>query len=197
MTDTTTPATPAPKAPWWKKNWVWIAAIILLIAIGANAGKKSEAKKVASGSTTTTTTSTKADTSTAPAAAAPKIGEDVKVGRWTVHVYGSQDPYAATNQYTKPQAGMRLISVDMSLTNHTTQSETFAELASLKVKAADDREYSVHYSGEGLPSVGGDYAAQETKRGTTLFEVPADATGLAVIVEGDFGGETKVSIPLS
>jgi len=196
MTDTTTPAAPAPNAPWWKKKWVWIVAIIVLIAIGANAGKKSDAKKVASGSTTTTTTSTKADTSDAPAAA-PKIGEDVKVGRWTVHVYGTQDPYVATNQYTQPQAGMRLISVDMSLTNRTAQSETFAELASLKVKAADNREYSVHYSGEGLPSIGGDYAKQETKRGTTLFEIPTDATGLAVVVAGDFGGETKVSIPLS
>lgn len=174
------------KTPTWKKKWLWAIVAIVVIAIAANAGKKKDSSAA------------KQSSKSSAAAETPAVGKAVKVGVWSAVVHSVADPFVPTNPIAKPKDGFRYITVDLSLTNNAEGTKQYSSLMSLKLKDADNKEWTIAITGEQLPAAPeGNFAVGETKRGTVAFEVPVAAKGLALIVdEGDLVDSKKVSIPL-
>lgn len=204
MTDTTTPATPAPKAPWWKNKWVWIVTVIILIGIGANAGKKSEAKKVASGSTTTTTTKAEAggsstsvaDADNPTATAAPKVGDTVKVGDYKYTIHGVSDPYSPQASINQAREGFRIVQLDISVENATSEAKTFSGLLVFTIKDRENQKWSMSLFSD-PPTLEGSLNAGDVTRGNAAFEIPVTSTGLKLAISPGFGSGDTAYIPLS
>lgn len=205
MTDTTTPA--APKAPWWKNKWVWIVTVIILIGIGANANKKKDSEKAASETTTTTSTTSKAaaddssgtsvaDADNPTATAAPKVGDTVKVGDYKYTIHGVSDPYSPQASINQAREGFRIVQLDISVENATSEAKTFSGLLVFTIKDRENQKWSMSLFSD-PPTLEGSLNAGDVTRGNAAFEIPVTSTGLKLAISPGFGSGDTAYIPLS
>ena len=170
-----------------------LGALVIVVAAGAviASGSSNTASKVNNGSTKTPSGSTTAPT-------AFKVGDEVKLGDWTVKVWAVTDPYTSTNQFLKPQAGFRWVSLDTEVKNAGKDSKAVSSLLCFKVQDATNREYDESItSGVNPGPPDGDIPAGQSKRGNVVFEVPTLATGLKLNFKCDLFSSGQATIALS
>jgi hypothetical protein len=108
-----------------------------------------------------------------------KVGDEVKLGDWTVKVFSVQDPQKPANEFFKPAKGNRWVGVDAEVKNLSKDPANVSSLLCFKVKDSANREYSEAIMTGITPGPPeGEVDAGGAKRGTLVFEVPQDATGL-------------------
>jgi Domain of unknown function (DUF4352) len=148
-----------------------LAALFVVVAAGAviASGDDNKAAKVDSSGSTTP----------GGAAASYTIGDEVKLGDWTVKVWGKTDPQPQVNEFSKPKAGSRWVTLDTEVKNLSTDPEAVSSLLCFKLQDSLNREYTIDIvSGVDPGPPDGEVAPAGAKRGNLVFEVPADATGL-------------------
>lgn len=157
-----------------------IALLAIVVATGAvlASGSTNKAEKVnGSGSSSSVPGST--PPSSGGASVPFKVGDEVKLGDWTVKVWGVADPQAAVNEFSKPAAGTRWVGVDTEVKNLSNDPASVSSILCFKVQDSANREYTEDIATGIKPNPpDGEVAPGAAKRGTIVFEVPADATGL-------------------
>lgn len=114
------------------------------------------------------------------------IGDTVKLGDWSVQVYGIQDPLVPTNGYITPAAGNRFVQVDTEVTNHSDKAEMVSSMACFDLRDSDNKRYTIAITGESTGLLDGEVAPGASLRGNLDYEVPDSATGLQLHFKCDF-----------
>lgn len=125
------------------------------------------------------------------------VGEPIAVGDVTLVVNGVSAPEGS--QFAKPEDGKRFVVVDLSVTNTGAQAAHISTMLQMKLKDSAAQQYGVDLmamtaAGGGAPD--GELAPGETVRGPVGFQVPADASGLLFLFDGDIFGGGKVFVQL-
>lgn len=116
--------------------------------------------------------------STAPAAAGGfKVGQQVKVGAFTVTVHKVSYPYS--NDMDQPDDGKAYVLLDVEVANSGSESQAFSSLMQFGLKDSTNATYdeTIMLGADGNPP-DGDIAVGKSLRGPVGFEVPAGAKGL-------------------
>jgi len=166
-------------------------AVGLLILAGS--GSEDKATKVDTGDTSASGGSA---SSSAPAQAF-KIGDVVKLGDAQVIVHGVKDPFVSTNQFSKPAAGSRYVTVDTEVKNLSKKPASYSSIAQFKLQDSTNQSFNVTIVGDNLPSLDGEAPVGGGRRGTLAFEVPTASKGLKLAFKGDIFGTGTAYINLS
>lgn len=131
------------------------------------------------------------DNTSPPATAPPpstvyKIGDTAKTGDFDVTVYGIKDPQTTTNQFDKPVAGNRFVSVDVQIANKGSQQQTFSSFIGFHLVDSANRQYDLKLTTVEPKAPEGQIPAGGAIRGLAVFEVPEGTTGLRLRVQGNF-----------
>jgi hypothetical protein len=129
--------------------------------------------------------------------AAFKVGEAVQVG--TLYITVNEVKPVTGNQFAKPAEGNQFLMVDVTLENKGSAAESISTLLQMWLKDPTGQRYKIDLlamSASGGTSPDGELAAGEKLKGQVAFEVPANATGLLFVFDGDVFGAGKVSIAL-
>lgn len=168
-------------------------ALVIVVAAGAviASGDDNKAEKVGGNGETTAP-------STSDGGSVYAVGDEVKLGDWTVIVHGVTDPQPAPNQYLQPAAGTRWVGVDTEVKNLSDSPETVSSLVCLNVTDSMNRKYNVDIASGVTPGPpDGEVAPGGALRGTAVFEVPADATGLKLNFKCDLLSTGTATIQLT
>ena len=167
-----------------------LAALLVVVAAGAvlASGEDNQAEKVNGGDS---------DTST-PAGSVYAVGDEVKLGDWTVKVWGVNNPQAAPNQFSQPAAGTKWVGVDTEVKNLSSEPEAVSSILCFDVTDSANRKFDVNIvSGVTPGPPDGEVPANGGLRGIAVFEVPADATGLKLNFKCDLfsSGTATIQLP--
>lgn len=129
--------------------------------------------------------------------AAFNLGEAVQVGTLSITV--NEVKPVEGNQFAKPAEGNQFLMADITLENTGSTAESISTLLQMWLKDPTGQRYKVDLlamTASGGTSPDGELAAGEKLKGQVAFEVPADATGLLFVFDGNVFGAGKVSIAL-
>jgi len=161
-----------------KRRWPWVVLVVLILMVigSAIAGTASKEDAAANGS---------ADNATAAPAAGPlAVGSTDTTSGFEVTLLQYVDNWTSSNQFEAPADGKRFVAVELNLVNTRPEVQTFSTLLGLEVIDSLGQRWPAGIYGTELPSVGGDIAPGTNIRGWQVFEVPADATGMRLVVKG-------------
>jgi hypothetical protein len=113
-----------------------------------------------------------------------KVGDTAKTGDFEVTVYGFKDPQTTTNQFDKPAAGNRYVSVDVQVANRGTTQQAFSSVIGLHVVDGANRQYDIEFTTVEPKAPDGQIPAGGAVRGLAVFEVPEATTGLRLRAQG-------------
>jgi hypothetical protein len=140
-------------------------------------------------------TSAAASSSAAAASGTFKVGQQVKVGSYTVTVHKVTYPY--TSDMDTPEAGKAYILLDVEVANNTSSKQTFSSLMQFGLKDSTNVSYTetIAVGADGqVPD--GDIPAGQSLRGPVAFQVPAGAKGLQFSFVSDLINGDKTYIDL-
>jgi hypothetical protein len=168
----------------FKSLLVVLVALVAVVAVAASGGSN-KATKVNGGSSS----------------GAPKnfaVGDEVKLGSWTVKVYGVTDPVQPTNQFIQPSAGNHWVGVDTEVKNLSSKATTVSSLACFDLRDAQNHSYTESIvSGVQPKAPDGEVQPNQALRGMLVFEVPQAATGLSLNFKCDLFSSGSATVKLS
>jgi len=129
------------------------------------------------------------DKSSAPAAGGGfKVGQQVKVGAYTVTVHKVTYPYS--NDLDQPDSGKAYVLLDVEVKNSSGEEQAFSSMLQFGLKDSTNATYdeTIVMGVDGNPP-DGSMAAGASMRGPVAFEVPAGAKGLQFGFLPDHGGD--------
>lgn len=170
-----------------KKILVMLVVVIALGAVVAS-GEENKAEKVGSSDTSKKSESAANNTYS--------IGDEVKIGSFTVKIYGVQDPVPPTSDFIKPEDGKRWVGVDTEVKNISSKSQTVSSILCYELKDSENHTYSVALFDVEPKAPEGDLAPDELKRGIVVFEVPQNASGFEFRFSCDIGDSGSAIIKL-
>lgn len=160
--------------------FVLMGACLAVIANSADDAVKQVQADLADGSL---------DNSTSGTAPAPKtvykVGDTAKTGDFEVTVYGFKDPQTTTNQFDKPAAGTRYVSVDVQVANRGSTQQTFSSILGFHLVDSANRQYDLEFSTVEPKAPDGQIPAGGAIRGLAVFQVPDGTTGMRLRVQGN------------
>ncbi len=173
---------------------VVVAAVVFLAA----SGESNEAKKTddASASSSTADGSSTGAGGEGDGVETFVVGDVVELGDWTVQVHEVIDPLESSNDFLGPDDGERWVAVDAEVTNLGGDVETVSSMMCFDLQDGSNRSYNITITGENLPSLDGEAAAGAARRGTLVYAVPADATGLRLNFKCDVFSSGSATIEL-
>ena len=113
-----------------------------------------------------------------------KLGEPFTVGDGRVTVLSIQDPFPSTPQL-RPGPGNRLLSVRYEVVSQGSEPQTLSGLPLVEVRDSTGASYRSEHgrvSAVAGSSTAGEVPAARRMESNAVFEVPASATGLRVVV---------------
>jgi hypothetical protein len=167
-----------------------ITAAVAVIALAAS-GESNEAQKVGSGSPAVSSEAAGGGN----AAQTFAVGDEVKLGDWTVTVNGVTDPYQSTNEFNKPDG--RFVAVDTTVKNNSGQPAQVSSLLCFELRDATGQSYNQALVIDGPASPDGEIDPGGVLRGTVFYDVPTTASGLQLRFKCDLFSSGSATINLS
>ncbi len=167
-----------------------VAVVVLgVVAVGASSSSDQTATKVGSGGTTVAG-------SKAATPSTFKVGDQVKLGDWTVVVNGVTDPYTPSDSFDAPDPGKRDVVVDATVTNGSSSSQTVSSIACFTLQDSTAQEYDETIVTGVAKSPDGEVGPGQSVRGSIAYQVPTTATGLVLHFNCDLfsGGSADVAL---
>jgi hypothetical protein len=183
---------PTPRPRSWRTLAAVVAVAMGVVAVGASSSSDQTATKVGSGGSTTV--SGAGAKATTPSTF--KVGDQVKLGSWTIVVNGVTDPYNPPDGFDAPDPGQRDVVVDATVTNGSSSSETVSSLACFTLQDSTAQAYDETVV-TGVPKApDGDVGPGQSLRGSIAYQVPTAATGLVLHFNCDLfsGGSADVAL---
>ena len=125
------------------------------------------------------------------------VGDHVRVGDWTVIAHGVTDPVTPANEFLAPSPGNRWVGVDVEVTNGDDAPQTVSSMMCFELSDSTNRSYSITITGDSSSSMDGTVAPGGGLRGDVEFEIPEDATGLAITFDCDLVSGNSATIDLA
>lgn len=172
-----------------------VIALAAALAMATSGCQSSTSKASVVGQDTTTSaaaaksTSAGATKSSAPAANGGfKVGQQVKVGAYTVTVHKVTYPY--TNDLDQPASGKAYVLLDVEVKNSSGEKQAFSSMLQFGLKDSTNTTYdeTIVMGVDGNPP-DGSMSAGASMRGPVAFEVPAGVKGLQLGFLPDLGGD--------
>jgi hypothetical protein len=177
----------------WRNSAATVAVAAALCAVVAS-GESNSAEKV--GDTSSGAKPAAAEKS----ASAPKtfkVGDKVKLGDYVLVVHKLTDPVKPKNEFLKPPAGKRWVSVDAEVTNNADSPQTVSSIACFDLRDSQNKKYAITITGESTSQLDGEIAPGDSLRGDLEFEVPKAAKGLKLSFKCDLLSSGSATIRLS
>ena len=173
--------------PSWRIAPAVISIALVVLALGASGSTNKATKAGGPGPTTK--------------GGAPqtfKVGDVVKLGSWTVKVWAVKDPQPPVNEYSKPDAGNRWVSIDTEVKNLSTKVDAVSSLACFNLHDSLNHDYSEDIAAGIAPGApDGEVEPNGAKRGLIVFQVPQAAKGLQLRFKCDLFSTGTAIIKLS
>jgi hypothetical protein len=186
------------KKPFYKKWWVWVIAIIVIVNIASGGDEETPTEDTASDTKTTETTAKpeekKEEPKAEPKKEAPKqhkVGDVVKVGKLEYTVKGVEETQKISNVLGDKTTEGKFVIVEMAIKN-LDKKERMADSNMFKIKA-DGAEYGADAELDMYVNEGGIGFFLETmnpnisKTGKVVFELPAEAKAYNIEVSSGAG----------
>ncbi len=122
----------------------------------------------------------------AAAPAAFRIGDEVRLGTWSVKVYAVHDPQPQPPgvQIVVPRPGRRWVGVDVEVKNLGSEPDYVSALGCFSVRDAQHHDGDeVLWSGVRPGPPDGEVEPNDARRGVLVFDVPRTARGLRLRFE--------------
>jgi hypothetical protein len=190
----------------WRRIGVGAVAVVACVALAASSSTENTPTRVGAGGTVTTagaggpttTTDPGANGGQAPTTTAPEVftvGDEVKLGDWTVVVTTVTDPWISTNTFDKPKG--RYVAIDTTVKNLSATPQTVSSLMCFELRDATGRSFNkALVGGNDAKAPDGEVDPNGMLRGTLVFDVPADATGLSLRFKCDLFESGSATINL-
>lgn len=116
------------------------------------------------------------------------VGDLIELGDWRLQVHGVA-PVESTNQFLTPAPGTRWVGVDVEVVNEGSETAHVSSILCFTIQDSTNRSYqqTLANAGGAAPPDGA-IPAGGAKRGTIVYEVPLDATGLQLHFNCDLFG---------
>ncbi len=143
--------------------------LVVVIALGAvvASGEENKAEKVGSSDS---------DKKTSSKQEVFAINDVVKLGDWTVQVYGVQDPVPVTDEFSKPDDGNRWVGVDTEVKNLSDEEQIIVDCFELQDDANHTYSEDI-FSGVKPEAPSSNIDPDGAQRGIIVFQVPSDYAG--------------------
>lgn len=163
--------------PWYKKWWVWLIIVIVLIGAGSAAGNKDNTA-TNSGSTSNSPDTTKTEEKTEF-----KVGETASFDNKTVTVTDVQRNYDTGNQFAQPESGKEFVIVTVNIINNSDKTLDYNTFE-FKMQDSNGVQQNEAFSAltEGKLN-GGSLAKGGKVTGKLAYEVPKDDAGLKLLYQ--------------
>ena len=155
-------------------KWIGIVvvAFIVLGVIGSMlGGNKSTDGKIS------TTSASNTSNSTPELASSYKVGDVVKTGDYVFTTISVNGDAPSGNEYTKPTAGNRFVTVELSIENKGTTKTTISTVLNMYLKSGDGSKFQQSFLVNNKP-IDGELLANDIIKGSVTYEVPKTASGL-------------------
>lgn len=176
------------KKPWYKRVWVWIGIVVLLMIISSALAPKEEPTKVVEG----------ADLSTSsPPQTIFKPGDAIAFDGKKVTVAAAERNWNSGNQFITAQSGNEYVKVQVTIENSSADQVSYN---TFDWKMQDSKGVikdvaSASYGVDGALS-SGELAPKGKVAGFLVFEVPAGDPGLTLQYAPSFWSSKKVEVKL-
>lgn len=170
----------------WRSVFAFVVLVVAVVVLGAS-GSSDKAEKVGASNSG----------SGGSSAQSFKVGDEVKLGDWTVTVAAVNDPQPSDNQFLKPKAGTRWVGVDTEVKNLSKSPQTVSSIACFKLQDAKNQQYTLALTGLTPAPPDGAVDPNGAVRGLLTYEVPQDATGLKLKFSCDLFSSGSATIALS
>jgi hypothetical protein len=105
-----------------------------------------------------------------------RIGDTIKLGDYVIIVNKIEDPFKSSNQFMQPKAGNRLVAVDVSYLNDTTDKSLSYNPFDWKLFDSQGYNFQTGFSENKEPSLNsGTLNSGGKVRGWVTFEIPNDS----------------------
>jgi hypothetical protein len=168
-----------------------VIALAAALAMATSACQSSTKASVVGQDSTTSAAGAAPSTSGAASSAKAgnfKIGQQVKVGSYTVTVHKATYPY--TDNVDTPDSGKAYVLLDVEVANNTGSSQSFSSLMQFGLKDSTNVGYNeTILGGVDGQTPDGDIAAGKSVRGPVAFQVPTGTKGLQFSFLPDLTGD--------
>ncbi len=160
-------------------------AIILVAAATVASGETNEAVLVTETDQAIVEPETPPDSTTSSPAADEQtsetftVGDRVAIGDWQIEVHEFIDPYDDDNRFLGPDAGRRWVAVDVEVFNIGDQPRDVTSVFCFDLQDELNRNFDQElFADTKVDAPNGEVQPGESRRGTIVFEIPDDASGL-------------------
>ena len=160
------------------------AALVVTMGAAIASGETNEAALVTDGQSETApladeTPTGQAGPTDATGSVAFSIGDKVALGDWHVVVHAVTDPYENDNPALAPERGNRWVAIDTEVFNVGREPRDVAAIWCFDLQDELNRNFEQEiFSGSTVGAPSGEVAPGASRRGTIVYEVPVDASGL-------------------
>jgi hypothetical protein len=187
--------------PWFKKKrFIIPLAFVALVIVIAAAGSGEDAERVGTaGDVPRSEGSPTTAAGAAPSSAGStfKVGEIVRKGSLEAAVLSVDPNVAPTNQFLRPAAGKKIVSVELQVKNTGTKSAQLSSLLQFKLRDSTNAQYDISLLGKEPRFPEGELSPGTTNRGFVSFEVPTAATGLQFAFDANIFGGGRITWELA
>lgn len=113
------------------------------------------------------------------------LGETATSGDFDITLNTVEDPFVPSNSFEMPEAGQRLVGVELTLVNNTDAAVPFSSLLAGQMIDDQGQARDPAFVGLDRPQLDGDIPPGATRRGWIVFSVGADAAGLKLRIKGN------------
>lgn len=163
------------KQPIYKKWWFWVIIVVVLIGIGgAGAASNKDAQKVGEGGSSQSAGTEEKDENKENQTF--KVGDVIKIEDQEVLVSGVKRNYTPANEFVTVPEGKEYVKVDVQVQNKSKDTQDYNTLY-WKMETSDGviDDYMSAMMAQADDAFGsGDLAADGTKKGSIVFEIPKD-----------------------
>lgn len=106
------------------------------------------------------------------------VGDRVALGDWQVQVHSMTDPYDNDSDLFNPAEGNRWVAIDAEVFNAGDEPRDVTSLFCFDLQDSANRNFGQQlFSGSTIGAPSGEVAPGSSRRGTIVYEVPADSAG--------------------
>lgn len=107
------------------------------------------------------------------------VGDRVALGDWQVEVHEVTDPYVGDNDFLAPDSGNRWLAIDVEVFNVGGEPREVTSIFCFDLQDDLNRNYEQElFSGSTVGAPSGEIIPGSSRRGTIVYEVSSDASGL-------------------
>ncbi len=185
------------KKPFYKKWWVWVVGVFVLLMIVGSTADESVTTKVGENHAVEVPQAETGSTGTAQSDVYA-VGDKIQMKKSIISV--NEVVFSQGGQFTQPQPGNKWLNLSVTIENAGSSQQFVTTLGQMFVRDGEGNSYQVAVTDKVMESpnnsLDGAIIANSKRTGWVGFEVPEDVTGLQFQYNGSMWGGGVVLVNL-